>query len=240
MTKTTKTTIDLYAWPTPNAHKISIMLEETGLQYNTIPVNIGQGDQFKPEFLKISPNNKMPALVDHDGPDGQTMTVFESGAILMYLAEKTGKFMPKDPEGYYTTLQWLMWQMAGFGPMLGQAHHFRIYAPERVQYAYDRYTNEAQRLYKVLDNRLAQGAYLASDQYTIADMAVYPWALHAEKQGVDLSTLPNVQRWMDAIGARPAVQAGLKLLEEFKRPAGQTMTDQERENMFGKKQYAAR
>jgi len=187
-------TIDLYSWATPNGHKVHIMLEELGLAYNVHPINIGAGDQFKPEFLKISPNNKMPAIVDPDGPDGKPISLFESGAILIYLAEKHGKFLSTDPRQRYTTLQWLMWQMGGLGPMLGQAHHFRNYAPERIEYAYNRYTNEANRLYGVLDKRLGEARFLAGDDYSIADIAAWPWMRRPENQGVDRDALPNYKR----------------------------------------------
>ena len=163
--------IDLYHWPTPNGHKITIFLEEAGLGYRIIPVDIGKGDQFKPDFLKISPNNKMPAMVDPDGPGGKPISIFESGAMLVYLASKTGRFLPEDLRDRWATLQWLMFQMGGVGPMLGQAHHFRIYAPEKIEYAVNRYTNEAKRLYGVMDRRLADAAYFAGDAYTIADVA---------------------------------------------------------------------
>ena len=230
--------IKLYYWPTPNGWKISIMLEEIGLPYETIPVDIGKGDQFEPEFLKISPNNKMPAIVDPEGPDGAPISMFESGAILVYLADKTGRFMPEDPRGRYTVLQWLMFQMGHIGPMLGQAHHFRLYAPEPMPYAVDRYTNEAQRLYCVLDKRLGEAEYVAGDDYTIADMAIFPWTIGHECQGVGFDDLPNVSRWFDAINARPAVRRGLALLEDRRR-AG-PITDEQREVMFGAKQYARR
>src|SRR5215212_8267388 len=164
--------IDLYTWPTPNGHKIHIMLEECGLAYRTHAVDIGAGDQFKPEFLAISPNNKIPAILDPDGPDGQPISLFESGAILIYLAAKTGRFLPEDVRGRYTTLEWLMFQMGGVGPMLGQAHHFRLYAPEKIPYAIDRYSNEAKRLYGVIDKRLASHRFVAGDAYTIADIAI--------------------------------------------------------------------
>ena len=167
--------IDLYTWPTPNGHKIHIMLEEIGLDYRVIPIDIGAGDQFKPEFLKISPNNKMPAIVDPEGPDGQPISLFESGAILIYLAEKTGRFLPTEPRARFLVLQWLMFQMGHIGPMLGQVHHFLRYAPEKIPYAMDRYSNEAKRLYGVLDKRLGEVEFLAGDDYTIADMAVWPW-----------------------------------------------------------------
>jgi GST-like protein len=229
--------IDLYGWPTPNLHKVTILFEETGTPYNTIAVDIQRGDQFKPDFLKISPNNKMPAIVDPDGPDGKPISIFESGAILMYLAEKTGKFMPKDMRGRYNVIQWLMFQMGGVGPMLGQTHHFRQYAPEKIQYAIDRYTNEAARLYNVVDRRLGQAPYLADD-YSIADMAVFPWLRLYERQGQKLEDYPNLKRWFEAIDARPAVQRGLAVLAD-KRRAG-PIDQQAREAMFGAQQYAKR
>ena len=223
--------IDLYYWPTPNGWKISIFLEEAGMPYTVHPVNIMAGDQFKPEFLKISPNNKMPAIVDQDGPDSKPIALFESGAILIYLADKVGQFLPRDPRGRYTTLQWLMFQMGGIGPMLGQAHHFRQYAPEKISYAIDRYTNEASRLYGVLDQHLEAVEYVAGD-YSIADMAIFPWILPYEKQGQALTDYPHLKRWFDAINARPAVKAGLALLQaERKNPA--EMDDETRENLFG-------
>lgn len=221
--------IDLYTWPTPNGHKIHIMLEECGLPYNVHAVDIGAGDQFAPAFLKISPNNKIPAIVDPHGPDGAPMPVFESGAILLYLAGKTGRFLPADTRGKYVALQWLMFQMGGLGPMLGQAHHFRIYAPEKVEYAIKRYTNEAQRLYGVMDRRLAEVPYFAGE-YSIADMAIYPWTRSHANQGVDLATFPNVARWYEAIGARPAVQRALQVLADRRRPQ---LTDKDRANLFG-------
>lgn len=205
--------IDLYTWPTPNGFKVSIMLEETGLPYNVIPVNIGAGDQFKPDYLKISPNNKMPALVDPDGPGGKPYSLFESGAILMYLAEKTGKFMPTETRARYDVIKWLMFQMGTVGPMLGQAHHFRQYAPEPVPYAIDRYTNEAKRIYGVINRRLAEADYLAG-AYSIADMAVFPWLRPHKRQGQDLNDFPNLKRWFDAIAERPAVQKGVAVLAD--------------------------
>jgi GST-like protein len=199
------TMIDVYSWATPNGHKVHIMLEETGLAYRAHPVDIGAGDQFKPEFLKISPNNKIPAIVDSDGPGGKPISLFESGAILVYLAEKTGKFLPADPAERYATLEWLMFQMGGVGPMLGQAHHFRLYAPEKIEYAINRYTNEAKRLYNVMETPRAT-EYLAGDTYTIADIATFPWTRSWQNQGIVLDELPNVKRWHEAIAARPAVQ----------------------------------
>ncbi len=202
--------IDLYYWPTPNGWKITIMLEECGLPYTVIPVNIGKGDQFKPDFLKIAPNNRMPAIVDHDGPGGEPISVFESGAILMYLGRKTGKFYPQDERGRVAVEEWLMWQMAGFGPMLGQTHHFRIYAPEKIEYAINRYTNEANRLYGVLNRRLEGRDYICGD-YSVADMACIGWAKLWERQGQDIAQFPNVKAWIDRMLARPAVQKGLSV-----------------------------
>ena len=228
--------IDLYYWPTPNGWKISIMLEEVGLPYTTHPINIGAGDQFQADFLNISPNNKMPAIVDPEGPDEEPLALFESGAILMYLGEKTGQFFPQGLRDRYTVIQWLMFQMGGVGPMFGQAHHFRQYAPEPIPYAIDRYTNETGRLYGVLDKRLGEVDYVAGD-YSIADMAIFPWTLSYEKQGQDLNHFPNVKRWFEAIQCRPAVQAGLALLKDQRRS---TMDAKAKEMMFGSKQYERR
>ncbi|MGL4729102.1 MAG: glutathione S-transferase N-terminal domain-containing protein [Bosea sp. (in: a-proteobacteria)] len=200
--------IDLYYWPTPNGWKISIALEEMGLAYNVIPVNISAGDQFKPDFLAISPNNKMPAIVDHDGPDGKPIGVFESGAILAYLARKTGKLMPHEERGRVEVEQWLYWQMGGFGPMLGQNHHFNHYAPEKVPYAINRYVTETKRLYGVLDKRLSDRDFVAGD-YSIADIAIVSWAKLWERQSQDIAEFPHVKRWLDVLLARPAVQRGL-------------------------------
>ena len=230
--------IDLYTWPTPNGHKVHIFLEETGLEYTVIPVNILTGDQFDPEFLKISPNNKMPAMVDRDGPDGKPYAVFESGAMLLYLAEKTGQFIPSGMAERYTVIQWLMFQMGGIGPMLGQAHHFRLYAPEKIEYAFNRYTNEASRLYRVVDTRLAEVEYLAGD-YSIADMATYPWLRYHENQGQKLEDYPHLKRWYDALSVRPAVQRGLAVLEEESRPP-QQMDQQAKNLLFGAGQYEKR
>ncbi len=227
--------IDLYTWPTPNGHKIHIMLEETGLDYTLIPIDIGAGDQFDPDFLKISPNNKMPAMVDRDGPGGEPYALFESGAMLIYLAEKCGRFMPQETRTRFDVIKWLMFQMGHIGPMLGQAHHFRAYAPEPIPYAIERYTNEAARLYKVLDLRLGEAAYLAGDDYTIADMAVFPWLRSHERQGQDLADFPNVERWFETIAARPAVERGVAVLADRRR-AG-PITEREREVMFGATQY---
>jgi len=225
--------IDLYTWPTPNGHKIHIMLEECGLEYNVIAIDIGAGAQFDPDFLKISPNNKMPAMVDHDGPNGAPYPMFESGAMLMYLAEKTGKFMPTEITARYRVIQWLMFQMGHIGPMLGQAHHFRAYAPEQIPYAVDRYTNEATRLYRVCETRLAQSTHLADD-YSIADMAVFPWLRSYERQGQDLNDYPNLKRWFDAINARPAVERALQVLSRDRREGG--FDDKQKEVLFGKTQ----
>ena len=201
-------TIELYTWSTPNGRKISIALEELGLAYNVHPINITKDEQVAADFLEISPNNKIPAIVDPDGPDGQPISLFESGAILIYLAEKTGKLLPQAPRARYEALQWLMWQMGGFGPMLGQAHHFRRFAKEQIAYAIARYSNESKRLYGVLDKRLGQADYLAGD-YGIADIATFPWAARHEWQGIALEDFPNVERWYNAIAARPAVEKGM-------------------------------
>ncbi len=229
--------IDLYTWPTPNGHKVQIMLEETGLDYNVVPVNIGKGDQFDPAFLKISPNNKMPAMVDPDGPDGKPISMFESGAMLIYLAEKTGQFLPGEPRTRHDVLQWLMFQMGGVGPMIGQANHFRSYAPEKIPYAIDRYTNEATRLYGVMDRRLGEVAYLAGD-YSIADMATWPWMHHRERCGQIIDEFPNVKRWFEAIQARPAVARAIKVLEDEVRSG--EITPEERDVLFGAEQYKRR
>ena len=227
--------IDVYTWPTPNGHKVHIMLEECALPYTVHAINIGAGDQFDPAFLKISPNNKMPAIVDPDGPDGKPISLFESGAILLYLAGKTGRFLPLDVRGKFVALQWLMFQMGGVGPMFGQAHHFRIYAPEKVPYAIDRYTNEAKRLYGVMDRRLSEVKYFAGE-YSIADMAIFPWTRSYENQGIDLADYPNVRRWFDAVNARPAVKRGVQVLADRRKP----IDPKERETLFGATQYARR
>ena len=213
------------------------MLEETGLPYKVHAVDIGAGAQFTPKFLKISPNNKIPAIVDKNGPDGKRFSLFESGAILLYLAEKTRQFMPLDAGQRYRTIEWLMFQMGSIGPMLGQAHHFRIYAPTKIKYAIDRYTNEANRLYGVLDDRLKKSDYLAGDKYTIADMATWPWLRSAKNQGVEMDDYPSVKRWFAEIEARPAVQAGIKVLADKRRPL---LDDKAREALFGSTQYQRR
>jgi GST-like protein len=228
--------IDLYTWPTPNGHKVHIMLEEVGLPYTVHPIDIGAGDQFDPEFLKISPNNKMPAMVDRDGPGGKPISIFESGAILIYLAEKTGQLLPADLHARYAVLQWLMFQMGSIGPMLGQAHHFLRYAPEKIEYAMNRYSNEANRLYGVLDRRLKESRYLAGDDYTIADIAVWPWTRTPDRQGVERDGYPNFVRWHDEIATLPAVQRGVQVLAD-RPPKDYTKDPKAWEIMFGAQQY---
>jgi GST-like protein len=233
--------IDLYTWTTPNGYKVSIALEELGLAYRALPVNIGRGEQFEPSFLAISPNNRIPAIVDHDGGSpgraGEApLALFESGAILIYLAEKAGRLLPEALAARYTALQWLMFQMGGVGPMLGQAHHFRNYAPEKIPYAVDRYTNEAKRLYGVLDRRLGEAEFLAGE-YSIADIATYPWLRAPDRQGVAIDEFPNVGRWRAAIEARPAVARGLAV-PPAAPPA--PMDDEAREALFGNSQYTRR
>jgi GST-like protein len=201
--------IDLYTWTTPNGRKVSIMLEELGLPYRVHKIDIGKGEQFKPEFVAINPNSKIPAIVDPEGPGGKTLPLFESGAILIYLAEKAGRFLPADARERNVTLQWLMFQMGGVGPMFGQAHHFMRFAKEKIPYAIERYGKEAARLYGVMDGRLKEAAYLAGESYTIADIATFPWAARHEWHGVSLNDFPAVKRWYDAIGQRPAVQRGM-------------------------------
>ena len=229
--------VEVYSWATPNGHKVHIMLEECGLPYRAHAVNIGTGDQFEPEFLAISPNNKIPAITDPDGPGGQPISLFESGAILLYLAGKTGKFMPEDVRAKYEVLQWLMFQMGGVGPMLGQAHHFRIYAPEKIPYAIDRYTNEAQRLYGVMNRRLAKSRYLGGPEYSIADIAVFPWLRSWKNQGINWNDHPHLKGWFDEIAARPAVQRGVEVLADLRKPI---TDDQAREVLFGATQYRQR
>jgi GST-like protein len=232
------TTIAVYSWPTPNGHKVHIMLEECGLPYEAIPVNIGSGEQFKPDFLEISPNNKLPAIVDPKGPDGAPISLFESGAILVYLAGKTGRFLPAGDRAKYEVLQWLMFQMGGVGPMLGQCHHFRIYAPEKIPYAIERYTNEARRLYGVIDKRLAQSAWLGGAEYSIADIATFPWLRSWQNQGVQLEDYPHLERWFYTIAERPAVQRALKVLADLRKPI--TEDPKAREILFGATQYQRR
>ena len=229
--------IEVYSWATPNGHKVHIMLEECALPYRVIPVDIGAGDQFKPDFLAISPNNKIPAIVDPDGPDGRPISLFESGAILLYLAGKTGRFLPADVRGKYEVLQWLMFQMGGVGPMLGQNHHFRQYAPEKLPYAIDRYTNEARRLYGVIDRRLAASPWLGGAEYSIADIATWPWLRNWKNQGIDWNDYPHLKGWFDEVAARPAVQRGVEVLSHLRKPL---TDDKTRDVLFGKTQYQAR
>ncbi|MBU3653993.1 MAG: glutathione S-transferase family protein [Limnohabitans sp.] len=233
--------IDVYSWPTPNGHKVHIMLEECGLRLNrdwrAIPINIGQGDQFQPDFLRISPNNKIPALVDPHGPDGKPINVFESGAILVYLASKTGKFLPRSDRAKFEVLQWLMFQMGGVGPMLGQNHHFRLYAPEKIEYAINRYTNEAKRIYGVMDKQLASHKFIAGKTYSIADIAIFPWLRNWQNQGIDFAEYPHLKAWFDLIAARPAVQRGVQVLADLRKP----LTDNKaRDILFGQQQFQRR
>lgn len=231
--------IQVWTWPTPNGHKVHILLEELGIPYEVVPVAIGKGEQFRPEFLAITPNHRIPAIVDPEGPGGQRFSLFESGAILIYLAEKANSdLIPRDPAARYLCLQWLMFQMGGVGPMFGQYNHFANYAVEKLPYAIERYTNEVARLHRVLDKRLSESEYLAGPDYSIADIATFPWIRNPDRRGVDLGQYPNVKRWHDAIAARPAVQRGVAVLAENQRQG--PMTDAERENMFGKTQFAAR
>jgi GST-like protein len=230
--------IHLYFWTTPNAYKISILLEEVEIPYNVVPVHIGKGEQFDPEFMKISPNTKIPAIVDDDGPGGEPIQIFESGAIMMYLANKVSSdLLPREVRHYYAVMQWLMFQMSGTGPMLGQAHHFRKYAPEQVTYAIDRYTNEARRLYGVMDKRLAEAEYLAGDYYSLADIATYPWLRPYKWQGQDLEEWPNLKRWYAAVRARPAVQRGLAVMSDKVDRSGKKPSGERWNNLFGDAQY---
>jgi GST-like protein len=233
--------IDVHSWATPNGHKVHIMLEECGQrlghEWRVHAVDIGAGDQFKPEFLRISPNNKIPALVDSNGPDGQPISLFESGAILVYLASKFDRFLPKTDRERFKVLEWLMFQMGGVGPMLGQAHHFRIYAPEKVEYAVNRYTNEAKRLYGVMDRQLQHHDWIAGDAYSIADIAIFPWLRSWKNQGIDWDDYPRLKRWFDRIAERPAVQRGVTVLADARKP----ITDEKsREILFGATQYQKR
>lgn len=228
--------IDLYYWPTPNGHKITLFLEEAGLDYRLHPVNIGKGDQFQAEFLAISPNNKMPAIVDHAPADGGApLSVFESGAILLYLAEKTGQFIPADLRGRAATLEWLFWQMGGLGPMSGQMGHFNVYAPERIPYAIERYDSEVRRLHRVMDKRLSEAAFLGGEDYGIADMASYPWIGAYAKLPVDFDAFPHLRRWYQAIAARPATQRAYALGHTVNPQAGQPLSDEEKRLLFGKR-----
>ncbi len=232
--------IDVYTWPTPNGHKVHIMLEEVGLDYTVHPIAIGKGEQFQEHFLKINPNHRIPAIIDQDGPGGRPMSLFESGAILFYLAEKTGSaLLPAAGEPRFHAMQWLMFQMGGVGPMFGQANHFRGYAEEEHAYSAERYTKEAGRLLSVLNKRLGEADYLAGDAYTIADIATWPWLRNLHKQGQDINDFPNVKRWFDTVADRPAVQRGAEVLVEHQRPANAGMTEEERKWMFGDAQYKA-
>ena len=233
--------IDVYSWPTPNGHKVHIMLEECGQRlgrdWQVHPINIGAGDQFQPDFLKISPNNKIPAIVDPHGPDGKPISLFESGAILLYLASKFDKLLPKTDRQKYEVLQWLMFQMGGVGPMLGQAHHFRMYAPEQIEYAVNRYTNEAKRLYGVMDKRLATSPYLGGRSYSIADISVFPWLRSWQNQGIDWADYPHLKAWFDKIAERPAVQRAVQVLADARKPL---TDDKSRQVLFGSTQYEKR
>lgn len=236
-----KNPIQVYSWPTPNGHKIHIMLEECGLRLGkdwiANPIDIGAGDQFKKDFLKISPNNKIPAIVDPQGPDGKPISMFESGAILLYLASKTGKFLPSSDTEKFKVLEWLMFQMGGFGPMLGQAHHFRIYAPVKIDYAINRYTNEAIRLYGVLEKQLSKNTFIAGKLYSIADIAIFPWVRSWKNQGIDLSDFPHVAKWYEVISNRPAVKRGIEVLADLRKPL---IDKKATEALFGKSQYKKR
>ncbi|AOS79508.1 MULTISPECIES: glutathione binding-like protein [Hydrogenophaga] len=233
--------IDVHSWATPNGHKVHIMLEECGQQlgrdWQVHAVNIGAGDQFKPDFLAISPNNKIPAIIDPNGPGGQPISLFESGAILVYLASKFDRFLPKGDRERFKVLEWLMFQMGGVGPMLGQAHHFRLYAPEKIEYAINRYTNEAKRLYGVMDRQLAGQEWIAGNEYTIADIAIFPWLRSWQNQGIDWADFPNLKVWFDRIAARPAVQRGVAVLADARKPL---TDDKSRDILFGKTQYEKR
>ena len=231
--------IDLYTWPTPNGHKIHIMLEETGLEYRVHPIDIGAGEQFKPDFLAISPNNKIPAMVDQRGHGGKPFALAESGAMLFYLASKTGKFLPADVRERWEVMQWVMFQMGHIGPMLGQAHHFLQYAPEKIEYAMNRYRNEAKRLYRVVDKQVEENEWIAGSEYTIADMSIMPWLRFPERQGVNIEEYPNLKEWRDRIAARPAVKKALEVLADRRRPTP-SFTKEQAEVLFGATQYARR
>jgi GST-like protein len=224
--------IELHYWPTPNGHKVTMLLEETGMPYRIVPVDIGRGEQFKPEFLKIAPNNRMPAIVDDEpAGGGGPLSIFESGAILLYLAEKAGRFIPKDVRGRAEVLQWLFWQVGGLGPMAGQNHHFRNYATDKLPYAIDRYVNETNRLYGVLDGRLADRAFVAGDDYSIADMASYPWVVPWERQGQDIEEFPNLKRWLETIRERPATVRAYEVATRHTRREG--LDEESKKVLFG-------
>ena len=239
--------IEVWTWPTPNGHKVHIALEELELPYKIIPVNIGKGDQFKPDFLAVTPNHRIPAIVDPDGPGGKKLMLFESAAIMIYLSEKTGgRLIPPDPLGRYKCLEWMMFQMGGIGPMFGQWNHFASYAVEKIPYAIERYTNESKRLTRVLNQRLGETRWLAGDEYSMADIITFPWIRTAAQSGVrfaergsiDVNEYPAVKRWYDEIAARPAVQRGLAVLADHQ--SDRQISDTERENTFGATQFAAR
>jgi GST-like protein len=231
--------IQVWTWPTPNGHKVHIMLEELGLPYEVIPVDIAKGEQFRPEFLAITPNHRIPAIVDPAGPEGRPLALFESAAILIYLAEKTGSaLLPREGEARWRCLQWTMFQMGSVGPMFGQYNHFANYAAEKLPYAIERYGNEVRRLHRVLEKRLAESAYLAGAEYSIADICTFPWIRNADRRGIDLGEFPAVRRWHDAIAARPAVRRGVAVLADRQRRA--PITDAEREVLFGRTQFAPR
>jgi GST-like protein len=224
--------IELHYWPTPNGHKITMFLEETGLPYRIVPVDIGRGEQFRPDFLRIAPNNRMPAIIDHDPPGGgEPVSIFESGAILLYLAEKTGRFIARDLRDRVETMQWLFWQVANLGPMAGQNHHFRNYANDKLPYAIDRYVNETNRLYGVLDTRLAERAFVAGADYSIADMASYPWTVGWEGQGQNIDDFPNVKRWQEAIRARPATVRAYEIGPRYTQRQG--LDEESKKVLFG-------
>ena len=232
--------IDVYTWPTPNGYKIHIMLEECNIAHVSHGVNIRAGEQFHEEFLKISPNNRIPAIIDHNGPDGSPYSVFESGAILIYLAEKTGKFLASEGTERHETLQWLMFQMANVGPMFGQAAHFQNYAPEKIDYAISRYNNETDRLFRIMEKRLGEHPYLAGKTYSIADIAVFPWCRDVQRRGQDIDQLPGMRRWIDEIEARPAVEKALKSLSQYQRIIDTKFDEDAKDNMFGAKQFVVR
>jgi GST-like protein len=226
--------IDLYYWTTPNGHKVTMFLEEAGLPYRIIPINIGKGEQFTSEFLSVAPNNRIPAIVDHEpAGGGKPVSLFESGAILLYLAEKVRRFIPSDSHGRAEVLQWLFWQMGGLGPMAGQNHHFNMYAPEKIPYAIDRYVNETNRLYGVLNKRLSDRQFVGGDSYSIADMASYPWIVPYERQGQDLNDFPHLKRWFEAIAQRPATARAYALVEQVNPDASTPRSDKERKILFG-------
>lgn len=231
--------IELWSWPTPNGQKVHIALEELGLPYTVVPVNIGAGEQFRPEFLALNPNHRIPVIVDDSGPGDGRIVLFESGAILIYLAEKAGRLVPQSAAGRYACLQWLMFQMAGVGPMFGQLNHFAVYAPEKIPYAIERYTNEAARLCRVLEKRLAESAYLAGRDYSIADIATYPWVRAlADRGAVPIAETPALARWLEAVGARPGVERGMAVLADRRSTA--PISDAQREILFGTTQNAVR